>query len=65
MNTLTSRHKMATGERQMENEKVKSIFCELSADDLEPEITEVESLCFECDKNVGNSYLNLIKISYN
>lgn len=49
---------MATGERQMESEKVKPIFCELSADDLEPEITEVESLCFECDKNVGNSYLN-------
>jgi len=51
---------MATGERQSENEKAKSIFCELSVNDLEPEITEIESLCFECGKNVRNTCVNLI-----
>lgn len=45
---------MAAGERQVENDKGKPIFCELSANELEPEITEIESLCVECGKNVSN-----------
>jgi len=55
---------MAAGERQMDNEKVKPIFCELSVNDSEPEVTEIESLCMDCGKNVYNLYpftlLNLL-----
>nr|XP_012226271.1 PREDICTED: zinc finger protein ZPR1 isoform X1 [Linepithema humile] len=54
---------MATDKRRMENEKTKPIFCELSANDLEPEITEIESLCFECGKN-GITKLLLTKIPH-
>jgi len=50
---------MATAGRLMENEKNKPIFCELSVNDLEPEITEIESLCVECGKNVSKPYINL------
>ncbi|KYN28845.1 PREDICTED: zinc finger protein ZPR1 [Trachymyrmex cornetzi] len=54
---------MATAGRRMENEKNKPIFCELSVNDLEPEITEIESLCVECGKN-GITRLLLTKIPH-
>ncbi|KAG5313094.1 ZPR1 protein, partial [Pseudoatta argentina] len=54
---------MATADRRMENEKNKPIFCELSVNDLEPEITEIESLCVECGKN-GITRLLLTKIPH-
>lgn len=44
---------MAAAERRTEDARSKPIFCELSASDLEPEITEIESLCVECGKNVS------------
>jgi len=47
---------MAAKERQTDNGKVKPIFCELSANDSEPEVTEIESLCMDCGKNVYNLY---------
>lgn len=54
---------MAAAERRMENEKNQPVFCELSASDLEPEITEIESLCVECGKN-GITRLLLTKIPH-
>ncbi|RLU18222.1 hypothetical protein DMN91_008578 [Ooceraea biroi] len=54
---------MAAGEKQTANEKVKPVFCELSANDLEPEVTQIESLCIECGKN-GVTRLLLTKIPY-
>ncbi|KYM95480.1 PREDICTED: zinc finger protein ZPR1 [Cyphomyrmex costatus] len=54
---------MATAGRRMENEKNKPIFCELNINDLEPEITEIESLCVECGKN-GITRLLLTKIPH-
>ncbi|KAL0118561.1 hypothetical protein PUN28_009318 [Cardiocondyla obscurior] len=54
---------MANARQQTENEKGRSVFCELSADDLEPEITEIESLCVECGKN-GITRLLLTKIPH-
>lgn len=53
---------MADGEKQVEDDGAKSIFCELSADDLEPEITEIESLCVECGENVSDYFLIQILI---
>ncbi|KAL6422699.1 hypothetical protein ACFW04_010738 [Cataglyphis niger] len=53
---------MAAEERQ-KSEKTKPIFCELSANDLESEITEIESLCMECGKN-GTTRLLLTKIPH-
>jgi len=57
---------MAAGERQTDNEKVKPIFCELSVNDSEPEVTEIESLCMDCGKNVYNLYplLDLLNLFY-
>jgi len=50
--------KMAAEERQTTSEKkAKPIFCELSANDLEPEITKIESLCVECGKNVSDHHV--------
>ncbi|XP_024878175.1 zinc finger protein ZPR1 [Temnothorax curvispinosus] len=54
---------MASGRERTENERSKPIFCELSANDLEPEITEIESLCMECGKN-GITRLLLTKIPH-
>ncbi|XP_011694244.1 PREDICTED: zinc finger protein ZPR1 [Wasmannia auropunctata] len=54
---------MAAAGKRTENERNKPIFCELSANDLEPEITEIESLCVECGKN-GITRLLLTKIPY-
>ncbi|XP_025994624.1 zinc finger protein ZPR1 [Solenopsis invicta] len=54
---------MAAAGRRMENEKNQPVFCELSASDLEPEITEIESLCVECGKN-GITRLLLTKIPH-
>ncbi|XP_070156376.1 zinc finger protein ZPR1 [Polyergus mexicanus] len=54
---------MAAEERQTKSEKSKPIFCELSANDLESEITEIESLCVECGKN-GITRLLLTKIPH-
>lgn len=51
---------MSAVERQADNEKAKPIFRELSANDLEPEITEIESLCMECGKNVHNLFTYLV-----
>ncbi|XP_020291784.1 zinc finger protein ZPR1 [Pseudomyrmex gracilis] len=53
---------MASGERQSRNEKHDAIFCELSSD-LDPKITEIESLCVECEKN-GITRLLLTKIPH-
>lgn len=54
---------MAAAERRTEDARSKPIFCELSASDLEPEITEIESLCVECGKN-GITRLLLTKIPH-
>ncbi|KAM0734611.1 Zinc finger protein ZPR1 [Formica fusca] len=54
---------MAAEERQTKSEKTKPIFCELSANDLDLEITEIESLCVECGKN-GITRLLLTKIPH-
>ncbi|XP_011634849.1 zinc finger protein ZPR1 isoform X1 [Pogonomyrmex barbatus] len=54
---------MATANNQIESKKSDPIFCELSANDLEPAITEIESLCMECGKN-GTTRMLLTKIPH-
>ncbi|XP_029159855.1 zinc finger protein ZPR1 [Nylanderia fulva] len=54
---------MAAGDTRARNERNQPIFCELSAGDFEPEITEIESLCVECGKN-GITKLLLTKIPH-
>lgn len=43
---------MAEDRSQITAEKTKPIFRDLTADDPEPETTEIESLCMNCEKNV-------------
>lgn len=43
---------MAEVQREIAGEKSKPIFRNLTADDPEPETTEIESLCVNCGKNV-------------
>lgn len=43
---------MAADRNQITEEKTKPIFRDLTADDPEPETTEIESLCMNCEKNV-------------
>lgn len=50
---------MANSEKHMENVKIKPIYCELSANDLEPTISEIDSLCMECGKTVSSHGLQL------
>ncbi|KAI4465911.1 zinc finger protein zpr1 [Holotrichia oblita] len=47
----------------MSRSENKPIFRELNADDAEPEITEIESLCMKCYEN-GTTKLLLTKIPY-
>ncbi|EFN83895.1 zinc finger protein ZPR1 [Harpegnathos saltator] len=54
---------MADEGKQAENNIIKPIFCELSANELEPEITEIESLCTDCGRN-GLTRLLLTKIPH-
>ncbi|KAK2587606.1 hypothetical protein KPH14_003733 [Odynerus spinipes] len=54
---------MAANEREAEPETVKPIFRNLTADDPEPETTEIESLCVNCGKN-GITRLLLTKIPH-
>lgn len=43
---------MAEDQKQNIEEKTKPIFRNLTADDPEPETTEIESLCMNCEQNV-------------
>lgn len=43
---------MAGDQKQSTEAKAKPIFRDLSAEDPEPETTEIESLCMNCEKNV-------------
>ncbi|CAD1477947.1 unnamed protein product [Heterotrigona itama] len=54
---------MAEDRNQITEEKTKSIFRDLTADDPEPETTEIESLCMNCEKN-GVTRLLLTKIPH-
>ncbi|XP_029046371.1 zinc finger protein ZPR1 [Osmia bicornis bicornis] len=54
---------MAEVQREIAGEKSKPIFRNLTADDPEPEMTEIESLCVNCGKN-GITRLLLTKIPY-
>ncbi|XP_043785071.1 zinc finger protein ZPR1 [Apis laboriosa] len=54
---------MAEDQKQNIEEKTKPIFRNLTADDPEPETTEIESLCMNCEQN-GVTRLLLTKIPY-
>lgn len=54
---------MAEDQREIGKEKIKPIFRDLTADDPEPETTEIESLCVNCGKN-GITRLLLTKIPH-
>lgn len=54
---------MAEDRNQTTEEKTKPIFRNLTADDPEPETTEIESLCINCEKN-GVTRLLLTKIPH-
>lgn len=43
---------MAENQKDVPEEIAKPIFRNLTADDPEPETTEIESLCVNCGKNV-------------
>ncbi|XP_031832131.1 zinc finger protein Zpr1 [Nomia melanderi] len=58
----TSNLKMAENQEVTEK-KVKPLFRNLTADDPEPEVTEIESLCVSCGKN-GITRLLLTKIPH-
>lgn len=47
---------MAEDQKQNIEEKTKPIFRNLTADDPEPETTEIESLCMNCEQNVWYYY---------
>ncbi|XP_015610065.1 zinc finger protein ZPR1 [Cephus cinctus] len=54
---------MAEEERQAKDDKLKPIFRDLTAEDPEPETTQIESLCMNCGEN-GITRLLLTKIPY-
>ncbi|XP_003488131.1 zinc finger protein ZPR1 [Bombus impatiens] len=54
---------MAVDQKQSTEAKAKPIFRDLSAEDPEPETTEIESLCMNCEKN-GITRLLLTKIPH-
>ncbi|XP_017755920.1 PREDICTED: zinc finger protein ZPR1 [Eufriesea mexicana] len=54
---------MAEDRKQITEEKTKPIFRSLTADDPEPETTQIESLCMNCGQN-GVTKLLLTKIPY-
>ena len=42
------------------NTTVKPLFRDIAADDDTPEISEIESLCVECEENVSRNFLELL-----
>ncbi|KAG7200099.1 hypothetical protein KM043_000545 [Ampulex compressa] len=54
---------MAEQEKQNENGKSKALFREFTANDSEPETTQIDSLCINCGKN-GITRLLLTKIPH-
>ena len=54
---------MSESEKKITGEKMKPIFRSLTADDPEPETTEIESLCVNCGQN-GVTRLLLTKIPH-
>ncbi|CAK9800509.1 Zinc finger protein ZPR1 [Anthophora quadrimaculata] len=54
---------MTEDQKEITEQKTKPIFRDLTADDPEPEATEIESLCVNCGRN-GITRLLLTKIPY-
>lgn len=48
-----------------ESDSQGPLFKDLKADDPEPEATEIESLCLECEEMVGNCFALVSQTIYN
>lgn len=55
---------MADTDEKLASENSKSLFRDINADDETPEVMEIESLCFKCEKNVCFRKIRQIYINY-